>query len=302
MRYTTPAALEAALRAKARASSRECHRVIEEFPYQRFLARIFLKDELGFVLKGGQSMLTRIEDARATRDIDLFGCFNALQESVNQVIVLAEQDLRDFIRFEHLSSEQIFFEEANRRGAKITFSVYFGAKKRNNLGVDLVVGDFPTGQLTTVPSSYPIKLEGLDWPDYTLFPVADSIADKFCAIVELHGGGKPSSRMKDLVDLVQYAVHESVGASELRIAIQTEATNRRLLEVSSFAIPKEWFNESTERYRRLAVESNFRKEFLSIQAAKEIVSKFINPALARDVVDESTWNPKLLEWENPLES
>ena len=67
MRYKTPRALEQAVKAAARKSSRDTSRAIAGFYHDRFLCRVFAADEPAFVLKGGQSMLAKVPGAREAR-------------------------------------------------------------------------------------------------------------------------------------------------------------------------------------------------------------------------------------------
>ena len=71
MRYKTPKALEQAVKAVAVKSDRDTSRAIAGFYHDRFLCRVFSADEPAFVLKGGQSMLAKIPNARETRDVGL---------------------------------------------------------------------------------------------------------------------------------------------------------------------------------------------------------------------------------------
>lgn len=71
MTYKSAAALEMAVKAAATASRLDTNRAIASFYFHRLLCRVFAGGNDAFVLKGGQSMLSRTVDARATRDIDL---------------------------------------------------------------------------------------------------------------------------------------------------------------------------------------------------------------------------------------
>lgn len=71
MRYKTPAALEMAVKEAAKKSPLDTNRAIAGFYLHRLLCRVFSGPDSPFVLKGGQNVLARTVDARATRDIDL---------------------------------------------------------------------------------------------------------------------------------------------------------------------------------------------------------------------------------------
>lgn len=68
MAYTSAAALEMAVKAAAKASPQDTGRVVSAFYFHRFLCRVFANSNDSFILKGGQSVLARTLDARATRD------------------------------------------------------------------------------------------------------------------------------------------------------------------------------------------------------------------------------------------
>jgi hypothetical protein len=99
----------------------------------------------------------------------------------------------------------------------------------------------------------------------------DSVADKVMAIVETHHG-RPSTRFRDLADLVAIAHGQRVRAADLAVAFGSERQRRDLHEVDGLRIPD-------ERLWRTGYE-----------------------AVARDVpgIDERTldgvWDPKALAW------
>lgn len=64
MKYRTPRALEQAVKAAAKRSGRDANKAIKGFYHDRLLCRVFSLEEPAFVLKGGQSMLAKIRDAR----------------------------------------------------------------------------------------------------------------------------------------------------------------------------------------------------------------------------------------------
>ena len=96
MKYKTPRALEQAVKAAASRSGRDTHEAISEFYHDRFLCRIFASNEPSFILKGGQSMLAKIPNARRTKDIDLLGRTTDLEEALGELKRAAAIDLEDY--------------------------------------------------------------------------------------------------------------------------------------------------------------------------------------------------------------
>src|SRR3546814_15720399 len=81
---------------------------------------------------------------------------------------------------------------------------------------------------------------------YRLFPVVDQIADKVCATMRTdYPGGRRSSRVKDLVDLVVLAQTQSVDLGELRVAIPTTQAPRGIAPFAAFTIPDTWHRHHT---------------------------------------------------------
>lgn len=88
--YKSAAALEMAVKAAALLSPLNTSRAISSFYFHRFLCRVFAGGNDAFVLKGGQSMLARTIDARATRDIDLLATRGDLDEALRSLIELTQ--------------------------------------------------------------------------------------------------------------------------------------------------------------------------------------------------------------------
>lgn len=122
---------------------------------------------------------------------------------------------------------------------------------------------------------------------YRLYPVADQVADKVCATIADYSG-RPSSREKDLVDLVVIAVTQTVDAASLRQAIATECAQRRLQFPIAFTIPAHW----GPAYARLA--RNTPAEPYGIIAACELMHDFIDPVLLGRI--SGAWDPETRTW------
>lgn len=289
MAYRTPQALEMALKSAARASSMDTGRAVSSFYHHRLLCRVFSDPRSRFLLKGGQSMLSRTVDARATRDIDLLDEGGDLDAALAELRRLAEKDLDDFVVFEFLSVEPIKVEDEYRSGLNVRFAVYLGARRMQDVSVDLVVDEVPQDGHDVLTPADRVEVPGVPVCDYRVYRVASALADKLCGIAEEHGG-RPSSRVKDLVDIVVYALTEPVEGDELIARLRTETGARGMALPERFAVPDVW--------RRL-YESNFTKVSRQVGAlgnglgmgdAEAMAARLLDPALDGSAAGKS-WDP-----------
>lgn len=141
MRYKTPAALEMAVKEAAEKSPLETNRAIAGFYFHRLLRRVFSDPDSPFVLKGGQSVLARTVDARATRDIDLLARETSVEAAAADLRRLAGIGLGDFISFSFDKAEPIKADDEYRSGMKVWFTPSLGGKSLQAVSVDLVVDE-----------------------------------------------------------------------------------------------------------------------------------------------------------------
>jgi len=290
--YESAASLKQAVKDLARSQGLPLATVQRDFIFHRFLHRVFVLAPTQFVLKGGHSMLARIPDARTTRDIDFT---LADSRDLNTGIALLREagllDEGDFLRFEQSGEKPISGQDLSRfyMGKRITFDVYEEGNKTETISVDLVSGC----NITDVPQKMAplnrVVLPGLSGADYLLYPTVDRIADKLCATLEKYEGGRDSSRMRDLVDLVITVLNEEFSAAKLRIAIDSELSRRKLQKPSSFAIPASW--KSYPKKLRSFVPEEYR----DINASVKLVASMLDPILAGKVTT-GTWKPSALAW------
>jgi hypothetical protein len=302
--YGSPTAVEQAIKAAAYQAFREDpstsvdERIRLEY-FRRFLSRIFSQaGNQEWVLKGGTSMLARIPSARATMDIDLFNAELSLDNALEKLRTLASIDLGDFFRFEYVSHIKTLEGSNNEytNGYRVTFDVYIGAQQKQSIHVDLVTREATTGEVETTTPSDALHLPKLKSYPYRLYPVADHIADKVCATIALYNG-RPSSREKDLVDLVIIANTYDIDAVLLRTAILSERTHRQLDLPSAFTVPFFWGGGYATLIREL---SAFNK-YADINHAKQLVKDLLDPLLGTTPSDIVTkhmvWNHSMRRWD-----
>lgn len=295
MTHKNASALEMAVKAAASASDLDTSRAIASFYFHRLLCRVFANGNDAFVLKGGQSMLARTIDARATRDIDLLALRDSLDEALESLIELAQTDMDDFITFEFAGSRPIKTEDEYRSGLSVRFVPMIGAKRMQQITIDLVADEIPLENAELITPADRIDITGLRACDYFVYPVESALADKLCALVEKHGG-RASSRVKDLIDIAIYATACSVDGTKLQKLLHREAAVRKITLPKSFSVPEGW-NESHERqFEKLCSQTRLADSLRSIDASAELARNLLDPALLGSA-DGMKWDPHTMIWE-----
>jgi len=234
-RYHEPSALLAALRDRARSAAASHPEVTPaqlhtEFVHRRFLARVFAPaGGERWVLKGGVALLARVADARHSRDIDLHDQLGDLDAAIDSLRDLCRRDLGDHFRFTiaRITRRPPTPEQPSITGAQVSIAVTCGATTLPNLRLDIVVGGLVTAPPERHAPATRLALPGMDDPEYLLYPVVDHITDKVCATAAAYGSrSAPSSRPRDLVDLVVLARTSTVDADLLKRAIAAERHHR----------------------------------------------------------------------------
>lgn len=300
MKYKSAAALEMAVKTAAVASPFDTDRAMSSFYFHRLLCRVFAGSNHSFVLKGGQSMLARTIDARATRDVDLLSLGASIDAAVDELISLSETDLGDFVTFEFAGSRPIKTEDEYRSGTSVEFVPMLGAKRMQPFSVDLVVDDVPLGNVERIRPADRIEVEGLAVCDYPVYPVENALADKLCGIVETHNG-KPSSRVKDLVDITVCAVTSEVDGGRLEKALRREAAVRRISLGEGFKVPDAWGTPQTRQFAKLCQRTGLPEPLRDISAAAGLAGTLLDPAI-RGAVEGLAWSPSELKWGKRQES
>lgn len=227
MAYQSPTEFDRALKRAVREAGGDPGAGYRQALRDRFLCRVFRGGRSDLVLKGGSGILARIPDARATRDVD-FGLVVPLDadSAVADLVERASVDLGDFCRFELTRREERMDENGYSRLLKLRFSTFVGAEEKDPVLIDLSLDCAPTGTPVVADPVGRVALEGVESSPYVLYPVCDQLADKLCATMEVQPGGYPSSRMKDLVDIVLMARTQELAWKDLRIAVVAECARR----------------------------------------------------------------------------
>lgn len=271
---------------------------IRQARFDRFLSRVFAAGEQsGWLLKGGMSMLARVPRSRTTKDVDLAAQGAAdHSEAERSLAELVDVDLGDHLTFRLIRSTPTGLREnqpglATRRYIFACIDVDHDTQI-DTVHVDVVVGPPPVGRPEVVEPANRLHLRRpLVTHPYRLYPVADQIADKVCATMDTnYPGGKRSSRVKDLVDLVVLAHTQTVVLEELHDAIAAKRVTSGIRPFEHFDIPDHWTRTYPTTARGVPSAESFTAE-----TAAALAASLVDPALDKSS-NNGVWDPDNLAW------
>ena len=291
--YGTPAAFRRALTDKLRSIAAPSGLwpladLQRQFAYDRLLSRLYVLDR-SWVVKGATALLARGIAVRHTVDVDLYRA-TAAQQAERDLRAAAALDLGDWFNFELGRVAPIADAPA---GFRIPVIAYVGTVAWARFHVDLVAeGIRMTGTPDDVPAMAAVHLRGVEQPGYQAYPLVDHLADKTCAILQQYGPERrPSTRFKDLVDLVGMTPHTRVQARRLRTALDSEADRRGLALPAQFDVPDRLLWErgyAAEARRAVGLEAR------TLDNALATVRPFLDPIL--DGTASGAWDPAQGRW------
>ncbi len=290
-RYATATALHEAIKVRAAAEAKLGHHDINQirrhFAYDRFLTRLFLDPESTWVLKGGTGLLVRVpQRARHTQDIDLYR-HGEIERAHIELSAAANLDLGDFFSFD---IEQTGALAGTTSGRKYKVVAYIGDIKFADFQIDAVVDSNMTGVPDHAPGLRPIDLDGLPTTTYRVYPVVDHLADKLVAMTSRFAGDRPSTRFRDLVDIVLIAQTQTIDAEALRQAVESERRHRNHQLPERLELPDQTWVGGYAAIARTVTG-------FDVQNANDALE--IAVALYRPVFDDvtvGTWEPSTMKW------
>lgn len=296
-RYADPGALRQAIADRLRRVARDrpgaqLSDLQRQFAYDRLLARVFSTEPEAWVLKGATALLARLHGAaRHTLDID-HRHRAGLDLAEAALRAAASADLGDHFRFTLEPGRRI---AEGRATLRVPVTAYLGATVFAHFHVDLVSGVLMTGEPDDVSPLVPVELPGIMSVHYRVYPIVDHIADKVCALVELHPrAGRPpqaSTRHRDLADLAVIARTQPVDATALHTALASESDRRGMELPPALSAPEApgW----RTGYARVAKDVPDLAE-RDLDAAMVTVKRFLDPILGGTAT--GTWRPDQQDW------
>jgi hypothetical protein len=255
--------------------------------YDRLLERLYLADSR-WIVKGAVALLARGIGVRATAAIDLY------REPAGAV---ADADLRlataarigDWFRFEIHGPRPL----AGTGGVRLPVTAFVGDTVWAAFHAHLAgPGVRLTGEPEHVPPLTAVVMPDVAQHGYRAYPLADHVADKVCAMFERHGAaGAPSTRYKDLVDIVAIVLSGSVSADPQIAALRSEAGRRGLRLPDRLVVPDRalWKpGYAAEAARSLLSAAR------TLDGALAAAGPFLDPLL--NGTARGTWHPRGGRW------
>lgn len=291
--YGSPAAFRRALTDKlktvAKTSKWSLAQLQRQMAYDRLLERLYLVDP-GWIVKGATALLARDLGVRATIDIDIYKDI-AAEVAERELRDAVAADIGDWFRFE-IGPAQAVRNAAD--GTRLPATAYIGTTPWEQFHVDLVGSDVRmTGEPEDVPALARVVMPDVEQHGYRAYPLVDHVADKVAATFDRYGDTEaPSTRYKDLVDLVAIVIEASVKALSQMAALASESRRRRITLPKRFAVPA---RDLWERgYAAEAARSLLLPVARTLDEALAIVTPFLDPLLDGTAVGR--WDPKQGRW------
>jgi Nucleotidyl transferase AbiEii toxin, Type IV TA system len=286
--YATPAAFHAAVEARLRAAARDQNRPINQlrrrFFTQRFLARIYSGPDTGWILLGGTALLARTPTGRHSKDIDFVRSADPV-ESAGELAALTAAHPLDPYRF------TINPAGADGDHARLSVTVALGATTVERFSVDIT-----RRILATMPEAIRaqpvIEIDGIDeLPTFLAISLPQQVADKLCAMYELHGPTQqPSSRYRDLVDLMIISRTHSIDAAATAAALADEQHTRSLMVPTKLPAPgPQWARGYPPLARQYLTD-----DLHALDAAMGALRVFVGPLLTGS--SNMKWQPDDRGW------
>lgn len=280
-------ALTDRLRAFAKTSKWSLDQLQRHVAYDRLLERLYLTDDQ-WIVKGATALLARDLSVRASLDIDVFR-YATRDIAEAELRDAANKDIGDWFRFELGATRSM---EAVVT-ARIPVVAFIGATEWARLHVDLS-GDTltMTGEPEDVPPLARMAMPDFSQHGYRAYPLVDHIADKIVATFQLYGPMQmPSTRYRDLVDLVAIVSGASVEAAAQIRALMSEADRRGIALPAGFDVP-----DRTLWERGYAAEAarSVLTTALTLDEALAVVRRFVDPLL--DGSAYGVWDPLAGRW------
>src|SRR6266545_2600298 len=250
-------------------------------------AAVFRRRRLDRERRGGAACPR--DRVRASIDIDVYRA-TAFEIAERELREAADRDIGDWFRFEIGPGRPAGDGSPSVRLPVIAF---IGATEWARYHVDLVGSEIVmTGTPEPVPPLARVAIPDVEQHGYRAYPLVDHIADKVAAMFQRYGRDEqPSTRFRDLVDLVSMIKGAAMDASAQTIALRSEEARRRITLPQRFDVPD---RAAWEPGYAAEARNSLLPYATTLDEALALVRPFIDPLLDGTAV--GSWDPEQSRW------
>ncbi len=298
MKYTSAAAfrqaLEQRLKNEAAATGLGLARLRKRTAFELFLRRLLVVAPDRWVLKGALALDFRLgAGTRATKDIDL-GRDDDEAAATRDITAAQQLALDDFFTFAAVRTDEL--DAADEFSAvRFHITAQLAGRTFEQFLVDIGFSGTPTWTPDTIHTSDLLSFAGIGPLALPAIPLPQHLAEKIHAYTRTYGSyGRPSTRPKDLVDILLIESSTAIDAGALRHALESTFAERarQPLPAGLPPPPVVW----AEPYKRLAGTVDVEGD-LSTAFARAVA--FLDPVLAGS--SGGQWDPLRRDWVTPAE-
>ncbi len=296
MRYTSAAAfrqaLEQRLKNEATSSGLALARLRKRVAFELFLRRLLIVAPDRWVLKGALALDFRLTTTtRSTKDIDL-GRDDDEQAAIRDMTAAQQLALDDFFTFAATRTDEL--EDTDEFSAvRFHVTAQLAGRTFEQFLVDIGFSDTISWTPDMILSSDLLSFADIEPLALPAIPLPQHLAEKAHAYTRRYGpSAQPSTRPKDLVDILLIESATTIDAGPLRHALESTFAERACQPLPSSLPPPPatW----ADPYKRLAdtvhVESDLTAAFARAAA-------FLDPVLGGRTSGQ--WEPQHREWLAP---
>lgn len=294
MKYATPGAFRAALEQRLLTMAQQTGvplvRLRKLVVFDRLMARMMVVAPNRWVIKGAAALLFRVgAKFRTTKDLDL-GRQDNEEAATADFLAAQSVDLGDYFTFIVERTKKL---DAALEGAAVRYHVIAELAGRlfEDVTVDVGFGDPPVTDPELVRGPELLSFADIPPAEVPALPLEQHVAEKVHAYSRTYAGGRPSTRVKDLIDLVMMSALFNFQAGRVRRALQAVFAARSTHTLSASLPPPatQW----RAAYRKMAGEVGLDEDLL---VGYERARAFLDPILSGSVPDGAQWNPAQHSW------
>ncbi len=292
MKYATSTAFRAALderlKAEAKRTGLGLSRLRKRVAFELFLRRLLAVSPDRWILKGALALDFRLRTgSRSTRDVDIERADDETA-ATEDLIAAQETEMDDFFTFSATRTDELPTDEFSAARFKVKADLAGRSFEQFVLDIGFVdaLPDKPeiveTPAFLSFAGIHPVRLPAI--------PIHQHIAEKVHAYTRRYGSlNRPSSRPKDLVDILLIEGAEPLDADELSNALK-DTFSRRDTHVLPAALPPppaDW----TEPFRRMATEVGLNPD---LEGSYSRAATLLDPVMAGSA--RGAWDSTRSAW------